>query len=179
MRESLHRVEISKLRSSILPLLKGRAFHVTDETAYQSILAKGRVCTNRDERYQFTYAFSKLSYFRQRGCVSVCDLRNATESQIAEGLDRYNFLHPRSDHNTVVHLLLGNIATRSLVTWEQATQADGLTIQGVPHIESGHPGPIPIADLDEALVVNINCRDDPMLDALRAAGRPVRPPDAP
>ena len=79
VRESLRRVELSKLRSSILPLLKGRAFHVTDETAYQSILAKGRICTNRDGRYQFTYAFSKLSYFRQRGCVSVCDLRNATE----------------------------------------------------------------------------------------------------
>ena len=179
MRESLHRVEISKLRSSILPLLKGRAFHVTDETAYQSILAKGRVCTNRDERYQFTYAFSGLSYFRQRGCVSVCDLRSVTDSEIGEGLDRYNFLHPRYDHDTVVHLLLGDTATRRLITWDQATQADGLTIQGVPHIESGHPGPIPIADLDEALVVNISCRDDPMLDALRSGGHPLRPPDAP
>lgn len=70
----------------------------------------------------------------------------------------------------MVHLVLGEAAVARVTTWDQATEEDGLTIQSVPHIESGHPGPIPVCDVAATIVVDIE--RDPFLERLREASRP-------
>lgn len=158
------------LRERLLPILKGRVFHVTGSEAYQHIVLDGAVRPNDKGAFNTNFGFSELSYFRRRGCVSVCDFRDVTDDELEEGLRKYNCLRPVHDWSLVAYLVLGEEAQQSVITWAQAVQEDGLTIQGVPRIEGGYPGPLAVEELEEVILVEIIA--DPWLRSLREASQP-------
>ena len=158
-------VDERELPKVLLPQLVGRVFHVTSGSAYQEIQRLGRVETNQAGEREFTFAFSGVSYFRRRGCVSVCDLRFLNAEAREEARLKYNFVRPTLAWQVIVFLFLGPEARQRVITWDDAVREDGLTIQGVPHLEGGHPGPIPIGDLEQVLQVQV--RMDPAMEQFR------------
>ena len=159
-----------ELTATVLPMLTGRVFHVTSGEAYIRIAKHGSIRLNDQRDLPISFEFSNLSYFRCRACVSVCDLREKTDEEVREGLCKYNFIRPREDWLVVAYLVLGESARERLVTWADAVCEAGATIQGVPHIEAGHPGPVSVDELEEVLIVDV--KPDPWLSELRkASGR--------
>ena len=59
----------------------------------------------------------------------------------------------------------GDIVAMMALFTDDAVREDGLTIQGVPHLEGGHPGPIPVGDLEQVLLVEV--RMDPAMEQFR------------
>ncbi len=159
-----------ELTATVLPMLTGRVFHVTSGEAYMRIAEHGSIKANDQADLSTSFEFSNLSYFRRRGCVSVCDLREKTDEEVRDGLGKYNFIRPRQEWLVVAYLFLGESARERLVTWADAVREAGATIQGVPHIEAGHPGPVSVDEVEEVLLVEVI--PDPWLDQLRkASGR--------
>jgi len=68
----------SRLESDILPLLKNEVFHVTSIENFQQILKDGKVISNADKKFKYSYPQSENSYGRKRGYICLFDLRNKT-----------------------------------------------------------------------------------------------------
>jgi hypothetical protein len=164
-----------ELASTLLPQLRGRAFHVTTRTGYEGICRDRLVLPIDTGTQPLDWAFSDVSYFRKKGCVSVCDLRAASDEEIAMGMSNYYFLNPKFGSGVVVHLILGEKAQGRLITWNDAVRADGLTIQGVPRIESGHPSAIPLDEIDEVMVTQVRPRSDSAVHAAFEGNTPSSP----
>jgi hypothetical protein len=162
-------VEEPKLRATVLPKLMGRVFHTTTHASYKQILQTGSILPNEHGRFPSNFAFGVPPYFQERGCVSVCDLRVGVANELEDWLSKYDCVKPRWDWFSVAYLFLGAMARERLITWDQAVKEDGLTIHGAPHIEAGHPGAIPVSDLEEILLIEVI--PDSGLEALRSIHR--------
>ena len=158
-------VREQSLTELVLPRLLERVFHVTSGERFEQIRTEGRVRVNADGKLGFSFDFSRLSHFRLNGCVSVCDLRGRDHEELDRGRSNYDFVQPSTSWSVIAYLFLSEEARDRVITWEQATTEHGLTIQGVPRIEAGHPGPIPVEDLEEVLLVTV--LPDPSLHDLR------------
>lgn len=75
--------------------------------AYARIMADDQIRPNSSEEFETNFSFSRMSYFRERGCVSVCDLRFVRGDALDDGLRRYNCLRPRRDWTSMAYLILG------------------------------------------------------------------------
>jgi hypothetical protein len=167
------RCERQDLRPTLLPLLVGSVFHVTGPAAYECILQDAAIRPNTEAERPFNHSFSKVSYFRLGGCVSVCDLRALAGDELETAMGKYNFLLPWStvESTVVIHLILGARARRRSITWADAVRESGPTIQGVPHLEAGHPGAISLEDIEEMIRTTVGAVTDPFVLAHAARGR--------
>lgn len=163
-------VQIEDLKSQILPLLRGRVFHVTSHAAFEQIQAEGAI------RADAPKAWSYNGYFRAKGCVAVCDLRSADDKQLQAGLDRYPFLKPDSDDDPAF-LFLAESSHEQLIPSPDIVEAGQAGLMVVPYIEAGFTSPIPLEIVSQALVVTVLDAprpDDPgwlYLQALREVSR--------
>lgn len=119
---------------------------------YHKILACGFIDSNRNEKYKLNW--SSNSYFRNRGCISVCDLYNHTRPRLTKkAVYQYRIFSQREDiDDKFVFLFLHENAYHHLIKWEKG-QTYSETF--VPHLESGYPDKIPLSLISEIWFIKI------------------------
>ena len=97
------------------------------------------------------------AYFRQKSHVSLCDLRSVRESDLKMALDNYFFLDLGGARADPVFLILSSSSVNRIVTNDEAI--DDATEAGqmiVPIVEAGYPGDLPLAEITDVLIVDID-----------------------
>jgi hypothetical protein len=155
MNEELLFLAADVLRAEVLPRLVGRVFHVTTRDAYARIRSDGAIKPNRNGELGFTFGQSEFSYFRNRGCVSLFDLRTATPEQVEDSLWKYYFLNPSFSENRPVFLLLTDSCFDDLIPWSRANAEVGYREMFIPYVEAGYPGEIPLSLVERALLLEV------------------------
>jgi len=174
------RMEIADvdLAVALLPHLRGRVFHVTNQTSFKEIHRCGAILNNRDERFALNVASGK-SFGRQRGWVCLFDLRECTNKTIKETLDKYYFLEPSwfmrytPDYtiSELTYLFLKSKAYPELVSCDVAKKEwleNGRYGHYVPNTEAWYLGDIPLSLVESVLLVTIRTeapKNDPFLYA--------------
>jgi hypothetical protein len=133
-------------------------FHVTTQEAWPLIRSTGSVLPNPPNHPSIKkWEFTRAPYFRQESHVSLCDLRFVRESDLTIALDAYYFLDPRSGCPDPVFLILSRSSANAIVTYGEAigdaTEAGQMI---VPFIEAGYPGDLPLAEITDVLIVDID-----------------------
>jgi hypothetical protein len=148
------KIKRSDLREVLLPVLRGRVFHVTTPTGLEGILASGQIDSNLDRRRRFTYPQSENNWGRQQGYVCLFDLRDVSEENLDDSLDKFYFLHPAKADP--VFLFVDSAEYAKLIPcW--------------------YPGDLPISVISEALTITLEPDDAESL--MRAALRKARDPE--
>ena len=165
----VERVEVhrSELRTILLDRLRGNVFHVTTQDAWPRIRSTDSVLSNPPDHPSIK-RWEYNAYFRQKSHVSLCDLRSVQESDLNMALKRYFFLDPRSGCPEPVFLILSSSAVNRIVTYNEAI--DDATKAGqmiVPFVEAGYPGDLPLAEITDVLIVDI---DRPRARRVRSFG---------
>lgn len=163
---TIHR---DSLKQALLPQLLGRVFHVSTHGRLDSILQDGAILADPPAGPSYDKA-----YFRNHGCVSLFDLRSATNDEIDLALDRYNFLNYHGDRQHPAFFLLKPDGLDSIIDSSEDLAKQAIGWQIVPDLEVGYPGDLSLALVDEILKVTVeHPPDPPFLAALKAAnGRP-------
>jgi hypothetical protein len=144
----------SDLEARVLPLLRGRVFHVTKLQTFDSIRAEG-IKNSRDSLPSSPWV---NSYGPKRGWVCLFDLRNTTDAQVEMARSKYNFLRPPfsdADRNAHVYLFMSESVWPHLISWKCAEQEKAWGEMFIPDVEAWYPGDIPISCVSDALVVTI------------------------
>jgi hypothetical protein len=152
--------EYSRLETASLAdielILEGRIFHVTKREFWPSIIASGAILHNRDGSLATTFGFSNNSYFRNRGCVSVFDYRQAATEEIKEFR---NGCHPfgpaRGDGAEIAILLLDPAIGEYLVPWSNWKTEEAYREMIVPHVEAGYPDRIPLDAIEQVIFLRL------------------------
>ena len=123
----------SQIWRQLFRSLQGRIFHKTSVNNFIEIIKSQEIKHNYDK--EIIPNWDCQSYFTNRKCVSFCDLKN-NESKFV-----YLFLKP-SSHN-------------KLISWD-ASKIDKKPFEKiVRYLESGYPGFVPIAEIEEARFIEI------------------------
>ena len=144
----------SELEEVMLPLLRGRVFHVTKHETFNHICQHGWICSNQPGPFAFTLGQSKSSYGRKRGWVSLFDLSNTTDAYVKEALIRYWFLRTMRK-GTHVYSFIAEAAWPSLISWKRASREVGATEVFIPFVETWYPGDIPLHLVSDSLAVTV------------------------
>ena len=128
---------------------------MTSIQAFDLIREDGEIRNNRDGTHPHTRDWSKVSTHRERGYVSMCDLRSVDDEQPAFGLSRYPFLNPNPAVSGPVFLFLAQATWPDLLTYAEAMTEDPVPGHLAPYIESGYPDAVSLDLIEEALVVSV------------------------
>jgi hypothetical protein len=146
----------SELEQVVLPLLRGRVFHVTTEEAFNDICRCGWIDSQRQVEFFFNPARSANCYGRNRRWVSVYDLSNGSESEIKHALTGYWLFKRFRIERTYVFLIVVESAWPSLISWKHATREVGGKELFVPFVEAWYPGNMSIDLFSESLAVSVH-----------------------
>ena len=150
----------SEVEDVMLPLLRGRVFHVTKEKNFDAIRRYGWIYSQQQARLVFTPRQPENSYGCKRGWVSFYDLRDPSDMEIKEALIRYWFLRTIGKENSQIYLIVAESAWSSLISWKRASREVGGKEFFIPFVEAWYPGDVPLQLVDESLV--ISCRPSPL-----------------
>ncbi|VAV83248.1 hypothetical protein MNBD_DELTA01-1484 [hydrothermal vent metagenome] len=139
------------IRKKILDLLRGKVFHVTKYSAYQSILKSDAIETNVDGRFGYTYSMSSTG--RKADCVCFFDLRNKTQKVIDRSINGLDFMDSRIFGEKIVYLFLVSDFHEELIS-PRKIQA---TFPGryIPDVEMLHEGFVPLRKIEKSIVVYV------------------------
>lgn len=151
--------ERSEIEQMMLPLLRGRVFHVTKTESFEDIRRSGWIYCKQQAQLAFTPRQPENSYGRKRGWVSLYDLRDPSDVEIKEALIRYWFLRTIGDESTHVYLIVAESAWSSLISWKRASREVGGKEFFIPFVEAWYPGDVPLQLVADSLVVT--CRPSP------------------
>lgn len=158
MKRKRLKVTYQKLEEIVLPLLIGQVFHVTNTKAFSNMLLDKAIKPNQNGAFPFSHTQSENSFFRKRGCVSVCDLRYLSSDRISEGLIKYNFLDPYLDNKPHLYLFLKSDCLDKLISWQQWHKENAEKEMLVPYIEAGYPEGIELNLIKSVLFIEIKDR---------------------
>lgn len=168
---SLHN---SQLRTSLLPLLLGRVFHVKRLNVSEQILAEGEIRVNASGELSTVFG-STNSFFRKRGCVSFFDYRAASSKQIDDAIGKcspYNLPAANPEllnEPNIAFLFLSKAVHDRLIPWTQWEDEKAYSDKVVPWVEAGYPGSVPITLIEEVLRVTIDYLTDSIAATMRRA----------
>lgn len=116
----------------------------------------GAILVNSDCSREATFGNAAESYLRLRGCVSVFDYESPAEEKWQEHMWKCNLLIP-SDRETLAFMFLGDKAKANLLRWYEVHADWDLSParRVVPYVEAGHKGDIPLAHIEEVVVVSV------------------------
>jgi hypothetical protein len=138
---------------TILPLLKGKVFHITNAEGYKSICKDYAIKGNQAGTYPFSFSQSKNSYGRKRNYVCLIDLRDYNDRNIDDLLHKYG-LNPHDSENPHFLILSPNVYDK-LILWEQAQKEAGFNEMYIPYIECWYPDEVNLSLISEAIEVEI------------------------
>lgn len=102
-------------RSTLLPHLRARVFHVTRMTTLGRILEDGRIDPNSLGLLGNSFPQSANSYGRHKGYVCLFDYRSKTQEAIDHGFDCLDFLRAGFAGDEIAIIFLGDEATETLI----------------------------------------------------------------
>ena len=150
------KVHESELQTILLDRLRGNVFHVTTQDAWPRIRSTESVLSNPPDHPEIK-KWEYEAYFRRKSHVSLCDLRSVQESDLSVALDAYFFLDLGGARADPVFLLLSHSSVNTIVTYDEAiddARQAGRMI--VPFVEAGYPGDLPLAEITDVLIVDID-----------------------
>ena len=153
----------------VLENLRYEVFHVTSKQSYKKICDDSAIHPNIGNKYQLSFGASDISFFRNRGCVSLFDLRFATDEQRERFLGRCNPLGERFGGDEPVILVLKSDAYCELISWEGWKTEKAYGEMVVPYVEAGFPGPLPLSLIDVCLFVTVLNRPRTLQDYFKRA----------
>ncbi len=173
MKISEIKVAYAELHNHIMPILRGRVFHVTCRSYVPAILKTGEISVNSDGKLSTAFGSADLSYFRLKGRVSLFDYRqHVTEEELNDSLIKCSPFQAgyHCNYELAIFFLTSRAYDR-LESWRlwKPTEAYGQMV--VPYVEAGHPGPISLPDIDELLQIWIHHEPGPHELAFRARAR--------
>ena len=138
--------------ADVRALLQGSVFHVTRRTNWQAIEASGKLLPNPGGNLRTTFGFSRNSFFRNRGCVSLFDYRAPATEEITDFRFRCDPLQPAEPGGEGIAILVLNpsICGR-LISWTKWKEEEAYAEMVVPHVEAGHPGPISLEEVQRLI----------------------------
>jgi hypothetical protein len=145
-----------ELERVMLPLLRGRVFHLTSEETFDDILRCGWIYSRQQTRLAFAPCQPENNYGCRRGWVSLYDLGNPTDSNVAEALISYWLLRAMRRESKHVYLMITESARSSLISWRRASREVGGKELFVPFVEAWYPGDIPLQLISDSLVVTVH-----------------------
>ena len=145
----------SQLRELILPILRGKVFHVTNHSGLKGIAKDGLIRNNKNEDFPYSYPQSARSHARARGRVSLFDLRTTSGDQLETTLSNFYFLNPPSSEDNPIFLILSKSLYPALIPWTRARDEDGWKEMFIPYVEAFHQGNIPVSKISYAVSVRI------------------------
>jgi hypothetical protein len=146
----------SDLETAVLPLLRGQIFHVTEEAMFENITRAGYIPSSLQTQFTSAFGRSENNYGRQRGWVSLLDLRDATDAYIKEALTRYYLLKVFHDKTASIYVLfIAERAWSSLIPWRHARDEVGRKQMCIPFVEAWYPGDLPLSLVSDTLVVKL------------------------
>lgn len=142
----------NQLRNHLFKELIGKIFHITSFESFLSIISAGYI--NNNKKLEYTLNWESNSYFRNRGCVSVCDLFNNTRPKKIRSASFSSYpIFEQGNNGITVILFLKKEAYDNVKTWESWKKEKAFTEMVVPHLESGYPDKIPLDIIDEIWIV--------------------------
>jgi hypothetical protein len=166
------RVARADLHERVLPVLRGRVFHVTCRARVPALIARGGIEPNAVGTLPTAFGSATNSYFRLRDAVSVFDYRTVDEVGLKTALESCSpFDAARNCMWELSIFFLAPRAYQRLRSWEEWRTEQAWAEMVVPHVEAGHPGRIALADVDERLDVYIDHTPSPFEQALDLRAR--------
>ncbi len=147
----------NQLITKLEPKLKSLPFHVTTPENYEKIIASGFIQNNQKELFPFQFGQSRNSYFKNMGCVSICDfkgLESLTENERSLYKSKYPYLNPTKS-NQVIHILLKESVRQNLISWKGWKTCNDVTQSIVAHFEFGFPERLPTDLFQKVIKTNI------------------------
>ena len=151
------RLKLPKRRpfGALFPYVKGHVFHVTKASNLDSILISGKIGPGEGNPYETTFGYTKNSFFRKRGCVSVFDYREYTSDHFEEFYTKCLPTMPARDGDEVAILIFTESICNKMISWKEWKREKAWGEAVVPYIEAGYPGPIGLEMVAEIIIVSI------------------------
>ena len=134
-------------------MIRGRVAHITCARNLRSIRKRG-ILGNADGTLSSGCGFASNSYFRLRNHVSLFDGRTCPPDVFAnEWMKCGPHLALSSCSYRIAILFLHANSYSALVPWTAWKDEEAWSQKIVPHIECGHPAPVPPSAIEEVVVV--------------------------
>ena len=154
MKTSQIHIEKGDALEQLMPILEGKAFHVSKSKFWAKIEKQGKIIPNVNGDLGTSFGSSGNSYFKNRGCVSVFDYRNIHDDKPQEHMYKCRPTSPLTPEEGIVVFILKKEAHSKLIPWAGWKQED-LKQMIVPYVEAGYPGAIELSLVDELVFVTI------------------------
>ena len=145
----------SLLEHSLLPILRGKVFHVTNRSGLIGITKDALIRSNKNGEFPFTFPQSTRSYARARGYVSLFDLRAISDDQLGRALDNFYFLNPPKAEDNPIFLILSTSLYPALIPWTIARDENAWKEMFIPYGEAFHQGDIPVSSISRVISVKV------------------------
>jgi len=145
----------AKARKVLIHRLAGKIFHITDTKGFLGIIATGKIEPNNSGKFGNNWG-NKKSYFRNRGCISVCDFyNNRRPRKFYDATCKYSFYDLSCNKGFSYFMVLQAGLFADIITWDRWKQDREEGEDVVPYLESGYPGEIPLSNLESVIKVHI------------------------
>lgn len=150
-----------EFRRIICNKLKGKVFHITDTYGYNSIIKSGMILHSNHSSIIKTIWGSKdkMSYFRKRNYISVCDFYHNTNTKLLlKATNKYRIYSPNAvvNDNVAYYIILKERIYDQCISWEQWKIEKAFSEQIVPNLESGIKDKISITDIEYVIKLVTN-----------------------
>jgi hypothetical protein len=147
--------EASDLEYTLMPILRGRVFHMTKEEKLNDICRSGWIYSQQQAQFVFA-GKTETTYGRKRGWVGLFDFRDKQDKDIKDALIRHWFFRTLCNAGTHAYLILAENACSSLISWKQAFREVGNKEFFVPFVETWYPGDMPLDLVSDCFVVTVH-----------------------
>jgi len=141
--------------NNLMPILKGKVFHVTPTINIPLIVKSGAILPNTENKWNSLFGNSENGFFRLRGCVSLFDYRDYGSEEWEAHAYKCNPTQIFHQTDSVSILVLSDKYHGRLESWINWKLEEKWSQRVVPHVEVGFPGEVKIEYLSEHIIVRI------------------------
>jgi len=146
----------AQMRDCLMDQLEGRVFHVTSHESYLAIARSGHIAHNADDRHGHVYGQSIGCIGRNLNAVCLFDLRDKDLTVLDYELCCYHLPIVPQFGSSVAFLFVAGFAHGRLRQWGDLTSEQKMSGQHIPKIECWYPGDLPIDNVSEVLIVDVD-----------------------
>jgi hypothetical protein len=147
--------KFSELHQSVLPMLRGRVFHLAEAAAADAFRRRGFIEAQHHGQFGSALCPPQKSYGAKRGYVCLFDFRSQGKTDLEEAFILHYFLKPFHYGNAYAYLFLAAGAWTKLIPWKQASSEIGTKELYIPFVEAWYPGDLPFELISDCLIVTV------------------------
>jgi len=144
-----------KSENELMPLLKGKVFHVTPSVNFPQIEESGAIIPNQNGLWRSLFGNSENGFFRLRGCVSLFDYRAYGSKEWEAHAYKCTPTQILRQTDTISILVLSETHYDKLEPWINWKLEEKWSQRVVPHVEVGYSGKLKMEYLTEHLIVKV------------------------